>query len=142
MRIFIGSVILESLEDTSPLAEWNTIAERVVEMPLDPDASIWHVCWYQVDEASLYNRLPALAQAMRPHWYAHFWEGDDLCIILSGRFFWAKASDRNTWCDFITYGDTVGVERKWTENVPIELPPWVQAALQESPRPRGESWKR
>jgi len=82
-----------------------------------------------VDAARLSERLPALAQAMRPNWYAHFWEGDDLCVILAGRAFWAKASDKGTWQEFIAYGDTVGVERKWTESVPTELPAWVQAAF-------------
>lgn len=130
MCAFIGCVILESLEKETPLAGLQPIAERVVDMPDDPDATVWHVCWYRVDAAKLHNRLPALAEAMRPHWYAHFWAGDDLCVILSRAFFWAKASDRTTWQDFILYGDTIGVDRKWTESVPTELPAWVQAALQ------------
>ncbi|MHB8928719.1 MAG: hypothetical protein ACYC9Q_13905 [Bacillota bacterium] len=66
---------------------------------------------------------------MRPHWYAHFWDGDDLCLVLAGRAFWVKASDRATWREFISYGDTVGIERRWTENVPTVLPEWVEAAL-------------
>ncbi len=128
MRVFTGSVILESLETDAPLEELITMAERVVDMPRDPDAAVWHVRWYRMDEASLRGRLPALARAMRPHWYAHFWEGDDLCVIMSRRCFWAKASDRATWGEFIAYGDTVGVERKWSENIPTVLPAWVQAA--------------
>jgi len=131
MRTFVGCVILESLYGFQPLTGWKPVAERVVEMPDDPDTAVWHVCWYQVDAKSLNERLDSLALAMRPHWYAHFWEGDDLCVILSGRFFWAKASDQITWRDFIAYGDTVGVHRKWTENVPTELPAWVRAALQK-----------
>lgn len=130
MRRFVGCVILESLDCAEALLEWKPIAEQIVEMPDDPDAAVWHVCWYQVNEESLHDRLDSLAKAMRPNWYAHFWEGDDLCIILSGKAFWAKASDKTTWRDFIAFGDTVGVDRKWTERVPTQLPAWVQAAMQ------------
>lgn len=130
MCMFVGCVILESLYGLQPLAGWKPVAERVVEMPDDPDATVWHVCWYRVDTESLNERLNSLALAMRPHWYAHFWQGDDLCVILSGRSFWVKASDKTTWHDFIAYGDTVGVHRKWTESVRAELPAWVQTALQ------------
>jgi hypothetical protein len=98
-------------------------------MPGDPDAAVWHVCWYRIDRSSLVSLLPRLAEALRHHWYAHFWEGDDLCVVLPGRIFWVKASDRTTWRDFIAYGDLVGVERKWTENIPTKLPAWVQEAL-------------
>lgn len=127
MRTFVGCVIGESLWDESPLAGLKPMAQRVVEVPDDPDATIWHVRWYRLDEAELRRRLLPLAKAMRPHWYGHFWAGDDLCVILSGRWFWAKASDKTTWDGFIAYGETVGVGRKWTGNVPTTLPEWVQA---------------
>ncbi len=127
--MFIGSVILESLTDLDPVDGLRSVAERIVDMPDDPDAQLWHVRWYRLGEDELRSRLPALARAMKPHWYAHFWQGDDLCVIMAGRFFWAKASDRSTWQELIAYGDTVGVERKWTERIPTELPAWVQEAL-------------
>ncbi|HLN65407.1 MAG TPA: hypothetical protein VK464_28115 [Symbiobacteriaceae bacterium] len=128
-RKFVGCVILESLNSLDSLNGWQPIAERTVEMPDDPDATLWHVCWYQIDADTLNERLPALTAAMQPHWYAHFWEGDDLCVVLAGQFFWAKVSDRSTWEPFIAYGDSVGIERKWTERIPTDLPAWVQAAL-------------
>jgi len=131
MGKFFGNVILESLQTEAALNGLFPVAERRVEMPDDPDATTWHTRWYLLNAEALNDRLSALARAMRPHWYAHFWWGDDLCVILSGRFFWAKASDRSTWHPFIAYGDTVGVERKWTERVPTQIPEWVQAAIQE-----------
>jgi hypothetical protein len=98
----------------------------------DPDSTTWRLCWYRIGEEDLRGRLPALAEAMRPHWYAHFFEGDDLCVILAGRHFWVSASNRATWQDFLAHGDTVGVDRRWTENVPTKLPPWVLAALAQA----------
>lgn len=128
MGTFVGCVILESLDTDAPVQGLIPIAERVVDMPRDPDATVWSVRWFEIGEEDLRRRLPLLAQAMRPHWYAHFWGGDDLCVILSKRFFWAKASDRSTWDEFVAYADTVGVDRKWTQNISTVLPAWVQAS--------------
>ncbi|HYG56911.1 MAG TPA: hypothetical protein VD902_02440 [Symbiobacteriaceae bacterium] len=129
MCLFYGCVILESLKSKAPLTGWTPLAQRVVDMPDDPDATVWHVQWFQLREQDLLSRLPALAEAMRPNWYAHFWEGDDLCVILGNRFFWASSAKKETWQAFIAYGETVGVGRKWTESIPTQLPSWVQAAL-------------
>lgn len=134
MRSFLGCVIRESLLDQAPLDGWAPVAEKVVEMPDDPDAKVWTVAWFQVSEVALRQRLYDLAAATRPNWYAHFWSGDDLCVILAGAAFWAKASDHSTWQPFIAYGDTVGVERKWTEQVPTEAPAWVLEALAQQGR--------
>lgn len=135
MRTFVGCLIAESLAETAPLAGLEPFAERVVEMPDDPDATTWHIGWYRVDEAELRRRLPELARAMRPHWYGHFWESDDLVVILAGKYFWARASARETWDPFIAYGEQVGVERRWTENVPTRLPEWARAASGEEAAP-------
>lgn len=131
MRSFLGCVIREGLLDLSPLDGWRPVAERVFDKPDDPDATRWHVAWFQVGEAALRDRLPALAAATLPHWYAHFWSGNDLCVILSGAAFWAKADDRATWQPFIEYGDRVGVERTWTESISTTAPAWVEQALDE-----------
>lgn len=128
-RLFLGCVIRESLHQPAVVAGWAPFARRAIAMPDDPDASLWNVCWYRVAEADLQSRLPALAMAMRPHWYAHFWEGEDLCVILAGQVFWAKASERASWQAFIAYGESVGVERRWTERIPTVLPDWARAAL-------------
>ncbi len=126
---YVGCIILESLDTCEPLRDLEPIARRVFNMPTDPDASTWDVCWFRLDEAALLARLPSLAAAMRPHWYAHFWRGDDLCVVLHGRIFWARCSDKDTWQDFIAYGEAVGLGRKWTENIPTRLPAWVQGSL-------------
>jgi hypothetical protein len=103
-----------------------TIAEKVSHVPNDPDSTVWHVRWYHVSEGPLRALLPKLAETIRPHWYAHFWTGDDLCVIMAGGVFWAKVSDRSSHAEFIAYGDTVGVGRKWLEQIPMELPTWAR----------------
>lgn len=127
--MFVGCVILESLRDTSPLANLMPIAERVADMPNDPDAKVWHVCWYQLDQATLESRLNGLAAAMKPQWYAHFWHNDDLRVILAGRTFQLSAADRTTWEPMLAYGDTVGIARQWTERIPTTLPEFVANSL-------------
>jgi hypothetical protein len=125
MRRFVGCIIEESLTDNSVLGRLPVMAERVSHMPNDPDATVWHVRWYQVAEDLLLALLPRLAETIRPHWYAHFWAGDDLCVVMPGRVFWAKISDPASHAEFVAYGDTVGIERKWSEQIPTVLPAWA-----------------
>lgn len=110
--MYIGCVILESLGDQHSLDGLAHLVERVVDMPNDPDAEVWHVRWYRLDQAELESRLDGLAAAMKPQWYAHFWRGDDLRVILAGRVFAVSVADRATWEPMLAYGDSVGIERK------------------------------
>ncbi|HWI63176.1 MAG TPA: hypothetical protein VNT75_15140 [Symbiobacteriaceae bacterium] len=127
--MYIGCVILESLSDLTVLDGWTTIAKKVVDMPNDPDAQVWHVCWYRLSEAQLKGRLDRLAAAMRPHWYAHFWQEDDLCVILAGRAFWLSAGDRTAWEPMLAYADATGLERRYSETIPTTLPDYVREAV-------------
>lgn len=129
MRIFTGCIIEESLADPAVLAGMTPVAERVSDMPKDPNAKTCHVRWYRLNEADFRARLPDLTDKIRRNWYAHFWSEDDLCVILHGRHFWAKISDRSTYQKFIRYADQVGLERKYSESVPTTLPSWVQKAI-------------
>jgi hypothetical protein len=132
--VFIGCVILESLSDARPLQGLSHFVERVAEMPDDPDAKVWHVRWYQLDQAELASRLEGLASAMKPQWYAHFWQDDDLRVILAGRTFQLSVSDRTTWEPMLSYGDTVGIARNWTERIPTALPEYVANSLRNVKR--------
>lgn len=129
MREFLGCVILESLDDPLAVAAWAPVAQKVSDMPDDPDAKVWHTCWYRLTEEQLLGRLDRLATAMRPQWYAHFWSGDDLCVVLAGRAFWMSASDRASWAPMQAYGATVGTEAKWLESIPTTVPVWVHALV-------------
>lgn len=128
---FLGCLIEESLFDPSVVADWAPFAEKVVAVPEDPDATVWHVRWYRVPKAALLGRLDALAASMRPNWYGHFWAGERLCVILPGRIFWLPTSYTADWDEMIDYGESVGVERRWTERIPTVLPEWVAEALAE-----------
>lgn len=128
---FLGCLIEESLFDPAVVASWAPFVQKVVSVPEDPDATVWHVNWYRVAEEALLGRLDALAAAMKPNWYGHFWAGDRLCVILPGRIFWLPTSYTREWDEMIEYGESVGVERRWTERIPTVLPDWVAEALAE-----------
>jgi hypothetical protein len=128
--LFVGCLIDESLSDLSVTEGWAPVAERVVEVPDDPDATIWHVRWYQVSEAELASRLDGLADAMRRNWYGHFWAGERLCVILPRRIFWLPVTYSAEWEEMIAYGESVGVGRRWTERIPTQLPEWVAEAIE------------
>jgi hypothetical protein len=131
-ELFLGCIIAESLEDMAPVAGLAPVAEKVSEMPDDPDATVWHTRWYQLDQPHLERRLPALAAAMRRNWYAHFWREELLCVILPGRVFWLDAGDQAARAELIAYGETVGVGRRWTSSIPTVAPAYVQEALRKA----------
>lgn len=140
MDHFVGCLIEESLADPAVVADWAPFAEKVVAVPDDPDATVWHVHWYLVGEAVLQERLGALVAAMKPNWYGHFWAGERLCVILPERHFWLPTIRTAEWDEMIEYGESVGVERRWTERVPTTLPEWVAQALRETEAlPGGEA---
>lgn len=125
MQYYYGCVILEGLLQADFLSSYQPIAVKVADMPDDPDATTWHIHWYRVNELELAELLPQLAEATLPHWYAHFFNEDELHVALAGKAFRASTQDKTTWEEFIRYGERVGIERRWTENLATALPGWV-----------------
>lgn len=117
-------IIEESLEDKTvldSLAPW-FVNERVQEMPGEPEG-VWHVRQYMVPAGMLRRTLELLEQAIRREWYAHLFntERGQLHVVFHGRHFSLPAVRDSTWEEMISYGLTVGVDRKWTENISLRV---------------------
>jgi aminoglycoside 3-N-acetyltransferase len=135
VALFVGCLIDESLADHSVLVGWKPFAEKLVSVPDDPDATVWHVRWYQLEEKALLGRLDGLAAAMLPTWYGHFWSGNLLCVILAGRCFWIPAAISPEWEEMMAYGEEIGIDRGWTSKIPTVMPDWVADGLAASAGP-------
>lgn len=122
----LGCVILESLENTTPLNDLRPVLREVEHHPDDPDATTWNVHWYRRSREEALALAAELAQVIRRNWYAHFFSETELIMVLSGRVFCASTSDRSTWEPFIAYGRTVGVPPSLTGRVPLRPPGQVQ----------------
>ena len=123
---FLGSVILESLSDPTPLQGLTPVLVRREEHPDDPDATVWNVRWYYLPEPRVRELAAALAQVMKRKWYAHFFNRRLLIVIMPDRVFRASALDQATWEPFVAYGETVGVEPSWTRRVPVRVPEYLR----------------
>lgn len=118
-KMMLGSVIRESLQDPSPLNEFDPVYTEVEQHPEDPDATIWHVDWYLLNRDTVERLVDLLARCVRRNWYVHFFNRQELVVIMFGAGFWANPNDRSSWKKFIEYGTKVGVAPKWTTRVPI-----------------------
>lgn len=124
MAQYTLGIIEESLEDASPLAALAAYleAQRAQDMSDEPEG-VWHINQYGLPELELQALLPALAGAVRPGWYIHAFDAAAgvLYVVLRGRWFRLPAVRDASWDAMIDYGLTVGVERRWTERIPLRV---------------------
>ena len=56
-------------------------------------------------------------------WYVHFYSetNDELFVVLSGKVFKLPKHRGSSWDEMISYGEKVGVGRRWTESIPVDF---------------------
>jgi len=120
--MFRLGVIEESLSDRAILAELTPffVKRRVAEVS-DDAVPVWHINEYHVPESALSQLLPALESGVKPSWYAHAFNDEKLVIVLHGKSFSVSLTRDETWGEMIAYGETVDVERKYLENIPLRV---------------------
>ena len=122
-QIYIGDIIKESLENTNALLDIKQFLciERI-ENQKDEDPSVWNICRYNISEDLLLEFLPVLSENIKESWYAHFVDADEkrLFVIMRNRYF-DLPFDKEQWGEMLKYGDQVGVERRWTESIPLDM---------------------
>ena len=122
--MYTCGIIVESLQETGVLQDLQACfeKERLQEVPDEPEL-LWHVRQYAIPRDQLRSLLPRLAEAIKPGWYIHLFNIADnvLYVVLRGRFFKLPTRRDESWEPMITYGQNVGLARKWTENVPLRV---------------------
>jgi len=119
---FTGEIIVESLQDKSVLDSLETyrIKSRRAEMP-NEQVNVWSINRYCLDEAALMQAIPRLEQSIAAGgWYIHFYSdlGNKLFVIFQGKHFVVPKLKDRSWNEMIAYGESIGVERRWTETIP------------------------
>ncbi|MCC7146795.1 MAG: hypothetical protein IT443_10140 [Phycisphaeraceae bacterium] len=96
--------------------------ERREDRPTEPDP-IWHVRQYGIPRDQVAGLLPELAAAIKRGWYMHLFNIQDgvLYVVLKGRFFKLPLKRDASWDEMIAYGESVGLDRKWSQNVPLSV---------------------
>ncbi len=122
---YTGEIIAESLIDRSILKilEPFKIKSRQADMPNEP-VKLWHIHRYCVDEPTLLKVLPEIEKSMNTGgWYIHFYSdlGNKMVVIFKGKHFIVSKRKDSSWEPMIEFGESIGVERRWTETIPVEF---------------------
>jgi uncharacterized cupin superfamily protein/RimJ/RimL family protein N-acetyltransferase len=122
---YTGEIIVESLQDKSvlELLETYRIKSRRADMS-NEQVKVWNINRYCLDEQALTEVLPRLENSISTGgWYIHFYSdiGNKLYVIFKGKHFLVSKTKDSTWDEMIRFGDSIGVERRWTETIPVSF---------------------
>ena len=122
---YVGDIILESLEDPSEIdfIKKFCIHERVSDMPSE-EVKTWHVNRYRITREIVLQLVAILEKNfVNGAWYIHFYntEKNQMYVILKGRHFLLPKFRDASWDKMIAYGESIGVGRRWTENIPVDF---------------------
>ena len=120
--MFRLGVIEESLEDreTLELLKPFFVSRRIEEVPDDP-VPVWHTNEYHVPDGDISGLLPVLEQQVKPTWYIHAFNDEQLIVVLRGKSFHISPYRDETWDSMIAYGESAGVERRYIESIPLHV---------------------
>lgn len=122
---YTGEVIVESLHDKSVLdvLEPFKIKGRRADMPSE-QVKVWNINRYCLDEQTLGEMVPRLEKAIDSGgWYVHFYSdlGHKLYVVFKGKHFVVSKKRDSSWDEMIRFGESIGVERRWTEIIPVSF---------------------
>lgn len=122
---YTGEIIVESLQDTSVLdaLEPFKIKCRRTDVP-NEKIKVWNINRYCLDERTLGEVITQLETAIDDGgWYIHFFSdlGNKLYVVFKGKHFVVSKKKDVTWDEMIRFGESIGVERGWTETIPVSF---------------------
>jgi uncharacterized cupin superfamily protein len=122
---FTGEIIVESLKDSAVLKELETyrIKSRRADIP-NEEVKVWNINRYCIDEKALLPIISKLEQSIgNGGWYIHFYSdlGNKMFVIFKGKHFVVGKQKNRSWDEMIAFGESTGVERRWTETIPTSF---------------------
>lgn len=122
--LYYLSIVEESLSDRQCLTEIGGCYFSTRTCHVEGDASpIWHINEYHIDRRELEKYLSCAVKKMREGWYLHAFNRVDGCMYvgLKNRFFELPIQKGYEWEKMISYGESVGVNRSWTSEIPLSV---------------------
>ena len=118
------AIILESLENIDFLKaiEQYKTGSRIEDMP-DELEKLWHINSYDFDVDMIETLLPILEKEIKTAWYIHIFsvERNEIFVIMKNKSFQLCGTCDESWEEMIAYGESIGLERKWTKNIPMRV---------------------
>ena len=65
--------------------------------------------------------MSVLEQQIKHTWYMHAFNDEKLIVVLYGKSFFISLHKDATWDEMIAYGESVDVERRYLENIPLRV---------------------
>jgi hypothetical protein len=120
--MFQMGVIEESLENAGTLNILKPFYyNQKVEEVLGDEFPVWHTNEYHVPDEKINDLISVLEQQVKLTWYVHAFNDEKLVVIFRGKSFHISLHRDDTWNDMIEYGDTVKVERRFSESIPLSV---------------------
>ena len=99
-----GTIVEEGLLDNRFLNTVEILSVRISSAEVPKDR--WHLYKVRVSEED----ISSFAKHLKPeHWYAHFWNGDEVIAVFPSKTFKFKHSDKAAWGPAIEYGKSIGI---------------------------------
>jgi hypothetical protein len=122
--IYRCGIIEESLENKEILHELAKylVKQRVQDMPEDTE-KIWHINEYHLPKGIIETVCSRLQKLIKKSWYIHAFNEQEnvMYVVLRNKYFKLPVRKDESWEEMIEYGLSVGIERKWTENIPASV---------------------
>ena len=86
--MFKGFVLSESLKDPTILNDFEKIYVKVEHHPeYEGEPKIWHDFKLKVEDKDIDRVTDLLATQMKDTWYAHFWDDENVYVVLPDKVF-------------------------------------------------------
>jgi hypothetical protein len=118
---YIGDLLSESLK--SPTG-WPPLLTPFQSCDYQ-DSHGFTVKRYVVPNEDIETILPQVEQSISAGWYAHFVNkpAGRVYVVFTGKIFPLTLPRNASWEEMMAYGESVGVGREWTTDMPLDMKP-------------------
>ena len=124
MKEYTCGIIKESLENYEFLDRITKYyqKERIADLP-NLLEKVWHILEYKFPFVILEDMISALEKELKLEWYIHIFNKEEniLYVIFKNKHFKLSGTRDEKWDEMIKYGESVGVERVWTQDIPMSV---------------------
>lgn len=123
MKKYICEITEESLSNKKILQKINKfLVKKRISKNVRNTAATRHIREYHVPTIELNDLINELKKNIKKEWYSYIFNVADniLFVIMTGKCFILPTQKNASWQKMIAYGQQIGIEKKYLENIPLE----------------------